>query len=141
MSTPKLLDGKYEKHEVIGNGSYGKIYSATDKTTGQSVALKRFKERIRSPEAHQAIIDEINIHKELDHPRILRLFHSFEDEKKDIFAVMEMMASDLATVLRGTKTAIPLPVRKAYMIQILEAIDYLHTHGILHRVCQLYYCF
>ena len=32
---------QYEKLEKIGEGSYGKVYRARDKTTGQIVALKK----------------------------------------------------------------------------------------------------
>ena len=136
MTEPELLSGKYEKHEVIGNGSYATIYSATDHSTGKQVALKRFKERIVSPDTYQSIIDEVSIHKELNSPRILSILDSFETPTKDVFIVTEIMDSDLSTVLRASKEPLSLAVRKSYLKQILEAVDYLHTHDILHRVCK-----
>ena len=39
---------KYDKLEKVGEGSYGKVYKARDKTSGQLVAIKKTK--IEKPE-------------------------------------------------------------------------------------------
>ena len=39
---------KYEVHEVIGKGSYGTVYRAIDIETGEVVAIKQMKLRVRN---------------------------------------------------------------------------------------------
>ena len=41
------LQENYEKLEKIGEGTYGKVYKARDKTTGQIVALKKTRLEVR----------------------------------------------------------------------------------------------
>jgi serine/threonine protein kinase len=101
------------------------------------VALKRFKQRTRTPESYAAIASEITLHKRLASPHIVRLLDSFENEKKDFFVVFDLMESDLGNVLAGFEGPLPLPIRKAYLHQILLAIQYCHSLGVVHRVSPL----
>ena len=68
-----LPEISYETVRVVGNGSFGVVFQATQVETGDTVAIKkvlqdkRFKNR------------ELQIMKMMDHPNIMKLFESFED--------------------------------------------------------------
>ncbi|KAH7826342.1 putative p34-cdc2 protein [Monocercomonoides exilis] len=124
---------QYEKKEVIGNGSYGKVHRAICKETGKEVALKRFKQRTKSKETSEAIVREISLHKSLESEHIVKYLDSFQNEFGDYYVAYELMKSDLGSVLVGMKGAIPLPIRKAYIKQVLQAVKFCHEKGILHR--------
>ena len=64
----------------MGKGAYGTVYKATTKEYPNSVrAIKVIhKKQIKNK---QALIDEVNILKESDHPSIVKIYETFEDEK------------------------------------------------------------
>lgn len=66
---------RFEKLEKLGEGAFGKVYKARDKTTQQIVALKQ----IMEPEDEfggisTTTLREISILSGLDHPNILKSF-------------------------------------------------------------------
>ena len=60
---------KYQKIEKLGEGTYGIVYKAQNKETGEIVALKRIR---LDNEEEVSDIREISILKELRHPNIVR---------------------------------------------------------------------
>ena len=71
---------KYEIGEQIGKGGYSLVYKATDKETGKEYALKIVKKR--DYKFNDTIRKEIDLHSKLDHPNIIKLIHSSEDDEK-----------------------------------------------------------
>ena len=63
---------KYLKIEKIGEGTYGTVYKAKVKATGQMVALKKIKLEQEDEGVPSTAIREISLLKELDHPNIVR---------------------------------------------------------------------
>lgn len=75
---------------------------------------------------------EIKIQKKLDHPHVIRLFHSFED-KDNVYLILEYAENgNLFFYLRKRKK---MSEKEAfvYFFQTCIGIDYLHKKGILHR--------
>ena len=79
---PGWTPRRYEKTEKLGEGTYGVVYKARDRMTGEVVALKR----IRLDQADEGIpgtaIREIALLKELKHPNIVRLFDVEHTDRK-----------------------------------------------------------
>jgi serine/threonine protein kinase len=63
---------KYEKLEKIGEGTYGTVYKALLKSTGEIVALKKIKLENEDEGVPSTAIREISLLKELNHPNIVR---------------------------------------------------------------------
>jgi cyclin-dependent kinase len=77
----KKID-KYEKMDMIGEGTYGVVYKARDIETGEIYALKKIRLESEDEGIPSTAIREIALLKELQHPNILRLFNVLHTDKK-----------------------------------------------------------
>ena len=79
-----LLDGKlvkfgdFEIIELIGEGSFGRVYKCMKKDNGQILALKVMKKQyLISNHQIKYAVSEAQIMKSLDHPYLLKLIYCF----------------------------------------------------------------
>jgi calcium-dependent protein kinase len=118
----------YEVNDkVIGEGTYGVVFTAVDKVSKQEVAIKRIpREKIRN---YQRFLNEINALKKLDHPNVIKLFEIYEDED-DVYLVQEICkGGELFDYIINQEF---LSERQAAVIfqQILLSVMYCHKNGI-----------
>ena len=64
---------KYQKLEKIGEGTYGVVYKAKNKKTGELLALKKIRLEAEDEGIPSTAIREISLLKQLQHPNIVRL--------------------------------------------------------------------
>ena len=62
----------YQKVEKIGEGTYGVVYKAKDKNTGEIIALKKIRLEAEDEGVPSTAIREISLLKELSHPNVVR---------------------------------------------------------------------
>ena len=77
----KKID-RYEKLEVVGEGTYGVVYKAKDTQTGEIYALKKIPLETEQEGSPSTAIREIALLKELQHPNIVRLVNVLHTDKK-----------------------------------------------------------
>ena len=63
---------KYQKIEKVGEGTYGVVYKARNRVSGELVALKKIRLEAEDEGIPSTAIREISILKELQHPNIVR---------------------------------------------------------------------
>ncbi|KAI4838984.1 calcium-dependent protein kinase 3 [Plasmodium brasilianum] len=125
------LDDFYNlSEEPIGKGTYGCVYKATDKMLKISRAVKVVsKKKLKNiPRFRQ----EIDIMKNLDHPNVIKLLETFEDEEQ-IYLVMELCTGGELfdkIVKKGSFSEI---YSSFIMKQIYSVLNYLHIRNICHR--------
>lgn len=126
--------GRYERRAEIGRGGMGVVYRARDRLTGRDVALKG----VNVPASQQfdedhavALIREFQVQSVLRHPYIISVLDYGFDAEGAPFYTMELIegAEDIVT---GAGRQ-PLERRLDYLLQVSEALTYLHGHGIIHR--------
>ena len=77
---------------VLGKGAYGMVKLIRDKTSGRLFALKVInKEQITEEAGLEIIKREIEIHMNLDHENIIRLYEFLEDEES-VYLILEYAA-------------------------------------------------
>ncbi|XP_023160305.2 cyclin-dependent kinase 1-like [Drosophila hydei] len=124
----------YEKQEKIGEGSYGVVYKALNRLTGQLVALKNIRHNAGEEGMPSTAIREISLLKELKHPNIVRL-HDVVMVDSSIYLILEYLSMDLRQYI-NTLPANQLMdpnLLSSYLFQVTSAILYCHRRRVMHR--------
>eukprot|EP00794_Sanderia_malayensis_P013996 gene13996-15454_t len=121
----------YHVLELIGEGSFGKVFKGRKKFTGEIVAMKFISKANRSEKELRSLQREIDIMRGLKHKNIVSLLDSFETPK-EVCVVIEHAEGELFQVLEDDGK-LPLDQVQLITSQLVEALYYLHSHRILHR--------
>ncbi|ESO97940.1 hypothetical protein LOTGIDRAFT_153051 [Lottia gigantea] len=121
----------YHVLEIIGEGSFGKVYSGRKKFTSQIVALKFIPKVGKSEKELRSLRREIEIMRGLHHENIIEMLDSFETAK-EVVVVTDYAEGELFQILEDDGN---LPEEQVQTIacQLVSALFYLHSHRILHR--------
>ncbi|XP_040907664.1 serine/threonine-protein kinase 36 [Toxotes jaculatrix] len=121
----------YHVLELVGEGSFGRVYKGRKRFTGQVVALKFMPKVGRSEKELRSLKREIEIMRGLQHPNIVQLFDSFETET-EVVVVTEYAEGQLFQILEDDGH-LPESQVRGIACQLVSALYYLHSHRILHR--------
>ncbi|GAB9475023.1 cyclin-dependent kinase 5 [Globisporangium polare] len=123
---------RYQKLEKIGEGTYGVVYKAKDRVTGEVIALKKIRLEAEDEGIPSTAIREISLLKELQHCNIVRLYNIVHTERK-LTLVFEYLDQDLKKYLDVCEKGLERPILKSFLYQLLRGIAYCHQHRVLHR--------
>ncbi|OWZ21165.1 Cell division protein kinase [Phytophthora megakarya] len=129
--TRKTME-RYQKLEKIGEGTYGVVYKAKDRVTGEVIALKKIRLEAEDEGIPSTAIREISLLKELQHCNIVRLYNIVHTERK-LTLVFEYLDQDLKKYLDVCEKGLEKPILKSFLYQLLRGIAYCHQHRVLHR--------
>ncbi|NXY62405.1 CDK3 kinase, partial [Callaeas wilsoni] len=132
-SPMEAIQESFQKVEKIGEGTYGVVYKARNKRTGQLVALKKIRLDSESEGVPSTAIREISLLKELKHPNIVRLLDVIHSQKK-LYIVFEYLNQDLKKYMDSCQAGeLPLSLVKNYLFQLLQGVSFCHSHRVIHR--------
>eukprot|EP00761_Pharyngomonas_kirbyi_P013254 gb/GECH01013281.1/.p1 GENE.gb/GECH01013281.1/~~gb/GECH01013281.1/.p1 ORF type:complete len:306 (+),score=55.91 gb/GECH01013281.1/:1-918(+) len=123
---------RYRKLEKLGEGTYGVVYKAEDKHTGDVTAMKKIRLENEDDGVPGTAIREISLLKELPHPNIVNLRDVIHNETK-LYLVFEFLNRDLRKFMDGVHGLLDPLLIKSYMYQMVNALYFCHSHRILHR--------
>jgi cyclin-dependent kinase 12/13 len=148
----------FQQQEQVGEGTYGQVWSAKDKLTGELVALKKVRMDNEREGFPLTAIREIKLLKTLHHENIVTLkeivtgagarrvgadgddFLEGDDvvvkapqTRGSIYMVFEYMDHDLTGLMDTPKIKFTEPQIKCYMLQLLHGLKYCHDRDVLHR--------
>ena len=124
--------GPYEVVSLLGAGGMGEVYKARDTRLNRLIAMKVLPEHIANkPEARQRFEREAQTIARLNHPHICVLHDAGSYEGTD-FLVMEYLEGQTLAD-RLSRGAVPIPQALEYSVQIADALDKAHRHGVTHR--------
>ncbi|NXD27320.1 STK36 kinase, partial [Spelaeornis formosus] len=119
----------YHVLEMIGEGSFGRVYKGRRRHSAQVVALK-FIPKVGQKELKN-LQREIDIVRDLHHPNIIQMLDSFETAK-EVVVVTDYAEGELFQILEDDGS-LPEDQVQSIAAQLISALYYLHSHRILHR--------
>ncbi|KAF9308083.1 Cyclin-dependent kinase 10 [Podila horticola] len=137
FGTSRIVDD-FEKLNKVGEGTYGVVYKAKDKITGDIVALKRIRMERESDGLPISSLREIKLLKTLRHENVVLVKEVAVGRDLDqIFLVMEYCEQDMAALMDNIKKPYAPSEVKCLMYQLLKGIEYCHDHYVIHRDLKL----
>ena len=131
--TGTILKDRYVLEDMIGSGGMAVVYRATDRVTGNDVAVKILKDEFVADEQfRRRFLNESRAISMLRHRNIVSVI-DFEFEGNLQYIVMEYIDGITLKDFIRTQKAIPYTIAVKITMQILSALQHAHERGIIHR--------
>jgi RNA polymerase sigma factor (sigma-70 family) len=122
----------YVLEKLIGAGGMGKVYRATEKSTGKHVALKSLHKLWNlEPMAIGRFLQEAEVLLQLDHPNIVKVRGMGRYPSGSLFMVMDFVyGTNLESRLH--KNSLQANEVLSILSMIVSAVAYAHEQGVIH---------
>lgn len=138
IDPPKILiwpkNGiKLEVGKLLGKGGYAHCYQVKQ-PDGHEYAAKLISQEYLKNESNgrKFLNREIDIHKKLIHPSIVRYIDTFDTDTLAV-VLLELCSGKTLTDLIKESTRLSIQSVKLYLLNILDGLEYIHSKGIIHR--------
>jgi serine/threonine protein kinase len=125
--------GPYIIQEKLGEGGMGVVYKGIHKDIEQTVAIKvLYPQYAKDENFRERFKREAKVQAKLHHPNVVNILNYLEDEDGNMYIVMEYVGGgSLEDKMRTGKISLSDSV--SVIIQVLNALSYMHSNGIIHR--------
>lgn len=134
-----LLDGRFQTISPLNHGSFGMVFLAKDLKTGENVAIKCMTKRAAANDAGLEFAMDEKSEEQLchvrlgDHPNIVNMVHSFETDAHFYLVLEYCSRGDLYEAIRTGCGPLETEHVRQFMLQLVDAVSYMHKKGIYHR--------
>lgn len=127
---------QFDIGQLLGRGGFASVYQARRRSDGLEVAIKIMLKSTIKQIGVERVVNEIKTHRKLKHEAIVSMFDYFEDDN-NIYMILELCRyGNFFQYLRNNG---PMSENqtKNVMRQIMSCLEYMHSHGIIHRDLKL----
>lgn len=117
----------------IGQGRFGKVYTAVNNNTGEMMAVKEIPVQHNDSATRKRLTEEVKILEGINHENLVR-YYGVEVYTDKVLLFMEFCAEGtLESLIHATEDGLPELLVRKYTYQLLCGVACLHDHGIVHR--------
>lgn len=129
----KVLGGRYEILEMLGEGGMGAVYKARDNEVDRLVGLKVIRPELAGhPEILRRFKQELILARQITHKNVIRIYDLGESEGLKFITMEYVDGEDLRSILHRS-TKIPPAEAVTIMQQVCRGLDACHSEGVIHR--------
>jgi serine/threonine protein kinase len=138
---------------ALGEGAYGVVYKALDRTTQRYVALKKIRMEMETEGISASTLREITLLMQLNHENVVKLENVVSDNER-MSLIFELVDTDLKKYMDKVHGPLPLDIvrvsklytcflmispyipfsLKSFTAQLLSGLAYCHSMGVMHRL-------
>lgn len=115
----------------LGQGAFASVRHVVDQITGEEFALKIVKVR-KGQTSERNTQREIRLHSKMSHQNIVKLV-DFKEVPGFIIALLELVRNGTLFNYLSHCGALPEPQAAKFFAQTCQAVEYIHSLGIIHR--------
>ena len=129
----QTVGDRYQIVDSIADGGMGRVHRVTHLHLGKTFALKQMHDTFRSDESFRAkFYQEARLASSLSHRNIVSIVDFGEDPTIGVFMVMELVEGDMLSLRLRNQERLPLRMACEVILQIADALHYIHKAGIVH---------
>ena len=123
--------GDYRVIGIIGAGGMGQVFQVEHKITKRKEAMKVLIADLADDTQVQRFKREIEVQARLNHPNIAAVHNAFRLKDRMVLVLEFVEGQTLENLLKQGRP--PLEIGIDYVRQTLQALDYAHHNGVIHR--------
>jgi len=128
---PKWED--LELRRILGVGTFGRVKLVRHKPTNTAYALKCMrKQQVVATKQHSHVLNEKQILASMDHPFILRLIATYQDEG-ELYMLLEIGSGGELFSLLAKKAPLPDAHARFYAASVVSIFSYMHGLKVVYR--------
>jgi serine/threonine protein kinase len=122
---------RYAIIKRVGDGTYGEVILATNKQTGEKMAIKRMKRKYYSWDECMSL-REVKSLRKLRHPNVIKLKEVIR-ENDYLHLIFEFMEKNMYECMKDRTKPFPEQTVRNYSYQVLQGLSFMHKQGFFHR--------
>ncbi|KAJ7943938.1 Protein kinase superfamily protein [Quillaja saponaria] len=122
---------RYKLIKEVGDGTFGSVWRAINKQTGEVVAIKKMKKKYYSWE-ECVNLREVKSLRKMNHPNIVKLREVIR-ENDILYFVFEYMEFNLYQLMKGREKLFSEADIRNWCFQVFQGLAYMHQRGYFHR--------
>jgi len=121
----------FEVFSTLGSGFFGDVFKVRSKEDGRFYAVKKSRNRFKSRSDREKKLQEVAKHEHLpEHPNLVKFYKAWEEEQR-LYIQIELCECSLQ-MFADLNHDIPESVVWNFLIDMLQAVEHLHSHQYLH---------
>jgi len=125
--------GKYELHQLLGEGAMGIVWKAYDTVLRRYVALKLLSASFRkTKDMHERFLREARAAGAIQHANIVTVYDLGESEGQ-LFIAMELVEGRDLSDMIALRDPLALERKLDIAIEVLIGLHFAHQRGVIHR--------
>ncbi|KAK6541234.1 Cell cycle serine/threonine-protein kinase cdc5/MSD2 [Orbilia ellipsospora] len=126
----------YRRDRLLGEGGFARCFEVYNPDGELFAAKVVSKKSLSSARMKSKFLGELQVHKTMEHPNIVRFKECFEDPQ-NVYMILELCNNKSLMDLLRKRKFFTEPEARYFLIQMLGAVKYMHSRNVIHRDLKL----